>query len=113
MNAKNEAKVGSTLQTRPTVSVPEDLHALINAVLASEHCCDIEMIELRQEFRDVRRDLRSKMKNLDETHSNITRIMEEQQRGSVAMRHLATSNATLHNQLLLIRTNLKVLAVLD
>jgi hypothetical protein len=50
------------------------------------------------------------MDNLDETHRNITRIMEEQQRGSTAMGHLATSNATLHDQLSLTRTNLKVLA---
>jgi hypothetical protein len=41
-NAKNEAK--------PTVSVPEDLHSLINAILESEHCRHIEMIESRQEF---------------------------------------------------------------
>jgi hypothetical protein len=49
-NAKNEAKVGSTLQTGPTVSVPEDLHALINAVSESEHRRHIDMIESRQEF---------------------------------------------------------------
>jgi hypothetical protein len=50
------------------------------------------------------------MDNLNETHRNITRIMEEQQRGSVAMGHLATSNATLHDQLSLTRANLKELA---
>jgi hypothetical protein len=50
------------------------------------------------------------MDTLDETHRNITRVLEEQNLRSIAMGRLATSNTTLYNQLLLTQQNLQELA---
>jgi hypothetical protein len=46
---------------------------------------------------------------LDETHRNITQVLEEQNLGSIAMGRLATSNSTLYDQLLLTQQNLQEL----
>jgi hypothetical protein len=82
-----------------TVLVLEDLHATIDAVLALEHCRNIAMIEYRREFGKVRRDIRSRMDTLDETHRTLTRILENQNLGSIALERVATSNSIFHNQL--------------
>ncbi len=91
-NADEDAKVESTPPARPTVLVPEDLHAAIDAVSASEHRCTITMIDYyRREFGEVRRELRSRMDTLNETKRTITQIIEGQHRASITMGKLATN----------------------
>ncbi len=75
-NANKDAKVGLTPPARPTVLVPEDLHAAIDAVSLSEHRHTIAMIDYRREFGVVRRELRSWMDTLNETNRTITQIIE-------------------------------------
>jgi hypothetical protein len=70
-NANKDVGVDSS-PARPNVSVPEDLHAAINAALQSEHCRNIVMIGYHREIREVRRELRSRMDILNESHRNIT-----------------------------------------
>ncbi len=50
-----------------------------------------------------------RMDILDKTHRNITQVIQEQNQGSIAMGRLATSNATLHNQLSLTQQGLQEL----
>jgi hypothetical protein len=107
---ENVGAIASTPPAQTTVSVPEDLNNAINAVLASEHRQNIAMIGYRREFGEVRRELRSRVDILDETHRNITRVIEEQNWGSIAMGRLATSNTTLHDQLSLTQQGLQELA---
>jgi hypothetical protein len=57
--------------------VPEDLNNAINAVLASKHHCNIAMVGYHREFGKVRRELRSRTDILDETHRNITQVIED------------------------------------
>jgi hypothetical protein len=106
---ENVGAIAWTPPAQTTVLVPKNLNNAINAVLASEHCHNIAMIGYCREFGKVRRELRSRMDILDETHRNITRGIEEQNRGSIAMGRLATSNATLHDQLSLTQQGLQEL----